>query len=251
MADGNYDVIPRGVVTLTGNTINTTAMTHRFVRGTYVREVNGELQRFNSFLNSLPLTMTFDLEVETDTMIDSFKIQQAILETFYKVQVFSVSFKGFRIPCQAGFSEDLGIEKTFEFTYQEENSIKFKFAIEIETYFPVVDQTKIRLDSNRMVEIVPQPSSVSDKRLILNRSLNQKSSGSGFRIQPTKEKLVITNFLEFTSPLHLDSFFSSGTLPIMWNSTGVINQVNLYYRVEGEEQWRPIVFHTKNTGFYE
>ena len=158
MADGNYDVIPRGVLTLTDNSINTTAMTHRFVRGTYVKEVNGELQRFNSFLNSIPLTMSFDLEVETDTLIDAFKIQQAILETFYKVQVFSVSFKGFRVPCQGGFSEDLGIEKTFEFSYQDENKIKFKFSIEVETYYPVVDQTTTRLNSNRMTNLGPRPS---------------------------------------------------------------------------------------------
>ena len=50
IADGNYDVIPRGIVTLESNTINTTAMTHRFVRGSYVKEVAGQLQTFNSQL---------------------------------------------------------------------------------------------------------------------------------------------------------------------------------------------------------
>ncbi len=103
LADGNYDVIPRGVVTLTTNSINTSAMTNRFVRGNYVKEVNGELQRFSAFLNSIPLSMEFDIEIQTDTLLDCFKIQQSILETFYKVQVFSVNFKGFRVPCQAGF----------------------------------------------------------------------------------------------------------------------------------------------------
>jgi hypothetical protein len=256
MADGNYDVIPRGVVTLSSNTINTTAMTHRFVRGSYVKEVNGELQRYNAFLNSLPLTMDFDIEVETDTVIDAFKIQQAILETFYKVQVFSVSFKGFRVPCQAGFSDDLGIEKTFEFTYQDETAVKFKFSISVETYYPVTDPTTERLDSNRMTRIAAQPSEAgnerSGRRLVLDqRSLNADSDGIGLRIYPIKEKNTPPYYIELTSPSAEDNFFSTGTIPLTWVNTGTITNVNIYYQITGTEEWTPIVLHLKNTGFFE
>lgn len=292
MADGNYDVIPRGVVTLTSNTINTTAMTHRFVRGSYVKEVKGELQRYNAFLNSLPLTMDFDIEVETDTVIDAFKIQQAILETFYKVQVFSVSFKGFRVPCQAGFSDDLGIEKTFEFTYQDETEIKFKFSISVETYYPVTDPTTERLDSNRMVRIAPQSSEyqenpngvqltgstadvssslvtgsnaierspniefkdgqVISRRLVIDqRSLNAESSGVGFRIAPSKERVNPPYYIELTSPTSEENFFSTGSMPLTWVNTGTITNVNLYYKIEGTDTWVPIVKKLRNTGFFE
>jgi hypothetical protein len=257
MADGNYDVIPRGVVTLTSNTINTTAMTHRFVRGSYVKEVGGELQRFNAFLNSIPLTMDFSIEVETDTIIDAFKIQQAILETFYKVQVFSVSFKGFRVPCQAGFSDDLGIEKTFEFTYQDETAIKFVFSVSVETYYPVTDPSTERLDSNRMTRIVQQPSEYqtpagSRRRLVLNEtSLNQVSDGIGLRIYPMKEKNLPPYYIEITAPVAEDVFFSTGTLPITWVNTGTITNVNLYYQFEGDTEWYPIVKHLRNTGYFE
>jgi hypothetical protein len=252
MADGNYDVIPRGVVTLSSNTINTTAMTHRFVRGSYVKEVNGELQRYNAFLNSLPLTMDFDIEVETDTVIDAFKIQQAILETFYKVQVFSVSFKGFRVPCQAGFSDDLGIEKTFEFTYQDETAVKFKFSISVETYYPVTDPTTERLDSNRMTRIAAQPSEVGNRRLVLDqRSLNADSDGIGMRIYPLREKDKPPYYIELTSPSAEDNFFSTGTLPLTWVNTGTITNISIYYQIAGTEEWTPIVLHLKNTGFFE
>lgn len=256
MADGNYDVIPRGVVTFSSNTINTTAMTHRFVRGSYVKEVKGELQRYNAFLNSIPLTMDFEIEVETDTVIDAFKIQQAILETFYKVQVFSVSFKGFRVPCQAGFSDDLGIEKTFEFTYQDETAVKFRFSVSVETYYPVTDPTTERLDSNRMTRINPQPSEfqegVGSRRLVLNQTtLNSESSGIGLRIFPIKEKNNPPYYIELTSPAVEDNFFSTGSLPLAWINTGTITNVNIYYQLEGTDEWIPIVKHLKNIGFFE
>lgn len=250
MADGNYDVIPRGVVTLKGNSIDTSAMTHRFVRGSYVKEINGELQRFNAFLNSLPLSMEFDIEVMTDTVLDAFKIQQAILETFYKVQVFSVNFKGFRVPCQAGFSEDLGIEKTFEFSYQSENIIKFVFSISVETYYPVTDPTTERLDSNRMIQINSQPSE-GGKLVLGQRSLNSASNGIGLRVYPAREKEYPPYYIEFTSPVAEDTFFSSGTLPLTWVNTGSVPIVNLYYKIENTDEWIPIVTNVKNTGFFE
>ena len=150
MADGNYDVIPRGIVTLSSNNVNTAAMTHRFVRGTYVKEVDGKMQQYNAFLNSIPLTMSFEVKIETDSYLDAFKVQQSILETFYKVQVYSVQFKGFRVPCQVGFPEDYSLEKTFEFTYQSETKVFVNFSLTVETYFPVPDRTTERLNSNRM-----------------------------------------------------------------------------------------------------
>jgi len=54
-----------------------------------------------------------------------------------------------------------------------------------------------------------------------------------------------------TSPTREDTFFSSGILPLMWKSTGVINLVNIYYKLEEENDWRPIINRIKNTGFYE
>ena len=226
MADGNYDVIPRGTVILDGNTINTNMMTHRFVRGNYVKEVAGELQRFNAFLNSIPLTLDFTIEVETDKLLDAFKIQQSILETFYKVQVFSVNFKGFRVPCQAGFSDDLGVEKTFEFSYQSEDKIKFKFSISLETYYPVTDRTTERRDSNRMNAI-------------------------GGKIYPEDEKTNSSHYIEILTPKSNDTFFSGGTLPISWEYRGIISQVNLFYQIEGTSQWIPIAKNIKNKGFYD
>lgn len=288
MADGNYDVIPRGSVTLTSNTINTEMMTHRFVRGTYVKEVNGQLQRFSAFLNSLPLTMSFDIEIETDTVLDAFKIQQSVIETFYKVQVFSVNFRGFRVPCQAGFSEDLGIEKTFEFSYQDQGKVKIKFQVEVETYYPVTDPTTERNDNNRMKSFgvngqlpssynpdVPLPfesqstdSSFESWRAEMenngytgeqgspaainpNRSLNTSAESIGARIYPAREKNKPKGTISIITPVANDTFFSTGTVPISWVNTGILTAVNIYYQIVGTDVWIPIIKNLRNGGFFD
>lgn len=225
MADGNYDPIPRGIVTLTGNSINTSTLTNRFVRGTYVKEINGELLTFNAYLNAIPLTMTFDVEVTTDTSLDAFKIQQAMLEVFYKTQVYSVNFRGFRVPVQVGFSEELNIEKTFEFSYGEEQKIKYKISLEVETYYPVIDPTTERFNGNRMRGGSPNLGFIAQERFLLPR-------------------------FAFETPLHGETYFSSAKLPIRWVSNGPILRVNLFYRIQGSPAWIPIAKNVTNNGSY-
>jgi len=226
-ADGNYDVIPRGVVTLKSKVIDTSKLTHRFVRGTYVKEVNGQLQQFNSYINSLPITMTFSVEIEADTNLDAFKIEQAIMETFYKTQVFSVNFRGFRVPCQVGFAEDYGLERTFEYTYQSNTKIMLNFDLELETYYPVTDPTTERSNSNRM-----------------NLGNNAAS------LQETWSEAYATPRFKFITPTSGEKYFCGGIIPITWSNTGPILRVNLYYRIKGSENWIPIAMNMTNAGYF-
>jgi len=226
LVDGNVDPIPRGIATLSSSTINTNMLTNRFVRGNYVKQVGGEVLTYSAFLNSIPLTMNFDVEIYTDTSLDAFKIQQAMLETFYKTQVFSVEFKGFRVPCQVGFPEDQAIQKTFEFTYQGDTTIKFASALQLETYYPVTDPTTERFSGNRM----------------------NYPGGPNFNLI-SDEKYSLPRF-KFTSPGYGETYFSSSIMPIQWSNTGPISRVNLYYRIVGTSNWVPIGLNIQNTGVY-
>ena len=226
-ADGNYDVIPRGIVTLTSNTINTSAMTHRFVRGSYAKEVDGQLQTYNAFLNSIPLAMQFEVILQADTNLDAFKIQQSIIETFYKTQVYSVSYKGFRVPCQVGFPEDYGLDKTFEFTYQTENKIEIKFTLAVETYMPVIDPTTERNNWNRITT----------------------AGGPGLGMGLLKENIPV--IFEYTSPTPNGTYLSGSSLPIHWTNAGAILRVNVYYRFVGQEDWTMIARASENDGTFD
>ncbi len=226
MVDGNVDPIPRGIVTLESSTINTNMLANRFVRGNYVKQVGNEVLTYNAFLNPIPLTMNFTVKIVTDTSLDAFKVQQAVLETFYKTQVFSVEFKGFRVPCQVGFSEDQGIEKTFEFTYQTDTEISFNCPLQLETYFPVTDPTTERFGGNRM------------------------NYPGGPNIEwSSDEKYTLPRFT-VSAPSHKETYFSSGIMPIEWSNTGPITRVNIYWRQAGSVDWIPIVKNYQNSGTY-
>lgn len=139
--DGNFDMIPRGILTYTGSGINAQRITSRYVQGRYVKEVDGKLKGFISYLYSIPLNVRFDMELWADTQITALKIEQEIREVFYKNVTYYVYYKGMRVGCTAGFPEEIVVDKNIKYSFEAENKIKLTFQVEVETYQPVFDPT--------------------------------------------------------------------------------------------------------------
>lgn len=139
--DGNFDVIPRGVITYLGSVIDPVRITSRFVQGSYLKEVDGQLQTYRSFLYYIPLNVNFDCEFWLDTQVTALKVEQVIREVFYKTITFYVYYKGMRIGCSVGFPEDYTLEKNIQYSFETDNKIKLKFSLQVEAYQPVFDPT--------------------------------------------------------------------------------------------------------------
>jgi hypothetical protein len=149
-AEGGNDPIPRGVIEMTSMAINSAALTNKFVRATYNKEQDGTVVAYSAFLNPIPLTINWDIEIKCSTYLEAMKITQVVIETFYKVAIFAVEYKGIRIPCQVGFSQDYNVEKPMTFTYGEDPQILVKFSLEMEAYQPVFDKPSERFRGNVM-----------------------------------------------------------------------------------------------------
>jgi hypothetical protein len=236
LVDGNYDITPRGIITLTSKGIESSSLTQRFVRGSYVKEIDGKLETFNSYLNAIPLKMNFDCSIICSSYTDGFKIEQALLETFYKVQVFNVSFKGFRIPAQVGFPEDYGLEKNFEYSYGDDNETTISFSLELETFYPVMDKTSERHESNRMSGFSPS--------LSVNNLDNQP--------QPEIKQLTLLSPSDATiQGGQPETYYTNSTLPFRWSTIGSILRVDLEYSLDGGSTWKTIQNQIVNSGAFD
>jgi len=151
-AEGNYDIIPRGTVSFTSCEINVQSLTNKYVRMTYTKEdVTGEMKSFSSHVNSIPLSVSFNVGIKADTLLDAFKLHQNVIQTFYKTYTFSFDHDGIRIPCQVGFPDSYEIIKAGEFTYSTNPQfVEFNFSASIETYLPDKDLTTERFRGNLM-----------------------------------------------------------------------------------------------------
>ena len=224
--DGNFDQIPRGVITYTGSDVDANRITNRFVQGRYVKEVNGKLQSFVSFLYSIPLTIKFDCEMWIDTQVTAMKVEQAIRELFYKTKTFYVYYKGMRIGCTSGFSEQVGIDKLIEYSFEEDNRIKITFNIEVETYQPVFDPTT-EMDANNYMK------------------------GIGYRINQFDQK----NDGEITLTTPADGTIIPKETPVMINWTYkkeglIIDRVDAYWQTTGTNSWNLIEKGVDNHEFW-
>ncbi len=151
-AEGNYDVIPRGVINLSGVNIETGSLTSGFVRTTYnVEDIQGNMKAFSSYTTSIPLSLAFDVKIRADTLLDTFKIFQSVIQVFYKVFSYSFEFGGMRIPVQVGFPEQYPNDKQLEFNYlNTQKYIETNFIITVETYYPQKDLETERFRGNLM-----------------------------------------------------------------------------------------------------
>jgi len=224
--DGNFDVIPRGIVTYTGAPISSQRITSRFVTGKYIKEINGKLETFTSFLYSIPLSPTFQVEIKVDNQLTALKIEQAIRETFYKTVTYYVYYRGMRIGCTVGFPETIGIEKNINYSFESNNPIKITFDLEGETYQPVFDPTT-------------------------EQNANNTMQGIGFRIYDNNEKNDGNIFI--TSPSE-GAILPKG-LPFMFNYNynkegAVINKVDVFWQNVGDTEWNKIEKGVDNHEYY-
>lgn len=157
-AEGNYDVVPRGILEMGSIRIDTASATTKFVRGSYTKEIekeNGsEMKTYSSYFNPIPLGIQITAKIKADTTLDAFKIQQSVLEILYKRFIYYFNYKGFRIPVQVSLPDAPPDKQPNNFTMsygsQRGEAITLSFSMELETYLPELDLTTERFRGNLM-----------------------------------------------------------------------------------------------------
>jgi hypothetical protein len=157
--DGNIDVLPRGMVKMNSLSINTASLTNYHVRGDFVKEDdNNQLLTYSAKLHSIPIKMVFEIEIQSDTLEDSWKIWEKLIEVFWPTVASSVRWNYVRIPFQMGFPTDMPIDKLYSWNFSAVNSsnvnIGMKFSIDLETYFPIFDANSQMFKGNAINEVL-------------------------------------------------------------------------------------------------
>lgn len=144
-AEGNYEQMPRGIVTLNSFAIKTADMTNKFVRGSFTQEVRDindqkQLKAFSSRLFVLPMSLKYGVKIESDNINKTFKIIEKIFDFYYKNQTRYFQFRGIRVPAQVTFPDSAEFQKAYNFTYSDANIVTISLNLDMETYFPTFDE---------------------------------------------------------------------------------------------------------------
>ena len=153
VAEGTYDIIPRGIVTLSSFQVKSSDITNRFIRGQYSELERGPndqnvLTGYSAQLYSLPISVKFDVKIICDNLNKAFKIAEKMLDINYANRVMYFQYNGVRIPAQFQFPTNETIDKVYKFSMTDQNKINVTLSIDVETYFPSFEQSSKRLSTN-------------------------------------------------------------------------------------------------------
>lgn len=145
-AEGDYDKEPFVIVRLSTMNVKTSDMTNRFVRGNYVKESiddNGfpVNKGYSAMLFSLPMELTFEVEIRTDDNMQTFAIIQSLLDDIFKNNIVHFDFRGLRIRSNLGIDNSYTQDKKIQFTYNEDQREKVTTNIVMECYYPIFDES--------------------------------------------------------------------------------------------------------------
>ncbi len=216
--DGNFEMLPRFVLSYEGSQIDSSNITNRFVKGEYQVNENGQINSYIGYMYNIPLTLNFTLEGWVENYVSAFKIEQQIRDIFYKNKTFWVLYKGLKIGCCVGFPESITTgEKTVSYTFSQENQIKMTFNLAVETYQPCFDES-IKIPSSSRIEHVGYDVNIYGQN---KTPLNKK---------------VDVKLVDFDRDR---TYFAGETVSLKWNvfsETSEMSTVMLYYITSDNEK---------------
>ena len=209
--DGNFEMLPRFVLSYDGSQIDSNNITNRFIKGEYQVNENGQINSYVGYMYTIPLTLNFSLEGWVENYVSAFKIEQQIRDVFYKNKTFWVLYRGLKIGCCVGFPESITTgEKTVSYTFSQENQLKMTFNLVVETYQPCFDQS-IKIPSSSRIEHIGYDVNVyGQSKTPLNKNVNLE-------------------FVEFDKD---KTYFAGENVTLKWKAsseTSELSTVMLYY----------------------
>jgi len=158
-ADANYDVVPRGVVNLTGMSIDSGKLVNKRNMGTYTKmNAEGAMEGYQAEFEMVPITLSVDVEILVSSTLDAFKITEMLIKRLYKSNYFNVEVghldeATYRLSSYYSMPDDYDVQKPIDFTFDDKDKYKITFPIEINTFIPSFEWETETHVGNRMYEI--------------------------------------------------------------------------------------------------
>jgi len=152
--DGAVNRVPRGVINLTSIDIDTGSMTNRYVRTMIPKKVDETTFKMYSYETMiLPINLSFDATIVSNSTIEMFKLTESLMSVLYKATPFYTDFGGYRVRGYINVPENFQHERLFEFSFSDKKQHDITFQIDVNTSFPIFDESSEMFAGNVMNNI--------------------------------------------------------------------------------------------------
>jgi len=178
-AEGNYEVVPRGVVNLTNMAIDPGSLVNKRNIGTYTKmNTEGAMQGYTAEFEMIPITVGLDIEIIVSSTLDAFKITEMLIKKLYKSNNFNVEVghlneATYRLNSYYSLPDDFDIQRPIDFTFEDKDKYKIAFPIEISSFIPAFDFETETHVGNRMYvidsKVLPSTETDTNQALGVNK----------------------------------------------------------------------------------
>jgi len=140
ISEGNYERVPRGVLSIEDIQIAESDLTSKFARGYYTKINDGNINSYSARLNVIPLTFSMTIELKYDTGINGWKLIESFWKTFFRIKSVKFMSNGLVYGAYIGFPVSLDDNKTTEFSFGTEMDKKLNIPLEVATYYIIIDE---------------------------------------------------------------------------------------------------------------
>ena len=193
-AIGDYEVVPRGIIQLTGISIDSGNQTNKFARSEFVQEWEGILKTFSLETNFLPLNMSFDCTVVCSSNLEMLKVTESLMSKLYKNTLFQIDLGMMRVAGTFAVPEDYAQNRLFEFQLNDKKEWSVTFPIEVASFMPVFEGgtlvPEISLMTKSAIKANPNAQGVGMLRSGSNNELGIFFGGIFQKFEITNESLL-------------------------------------------------------------
>lgn len=132
----NTDIIPRGVLTMTGFDMLTDQSTNPNVWVTTVHEDDGEMKNALKRIRPIQVSIKYELSIILNSENDYFKCSEALMNTIGVYKYFAIQFNSFNINAVMQLPDSNQFEITRDVNMTTRNSIKLTTNFEVLTTYP-------------------------------------------------------------------------------------------------------------------
>lgn len=137
----NYDPIPRAHLTIDNINIKKDEFSNPNVYLEYEKvENDGTLKRLKSKMNRIPLELTFNMEIQMNTEIDSWKATQSIWDWLWSYKFFYITYNSMRIDCVYSVPDTFQTDIQRQITLDTKFIKKINFSFSVHTEYPIPNQ---------------------------------------------------------------------------------------------------------------
>ena len=193
-AIGDYEVVPRGILQLTGISIDSGNQTNKFARSEFVQEWEGILKTFSMETNFLPLNISFDCTVVCSSNLEMLKVTESLMSKLYKNSLFQIDLGMMRVAGTFAVPEDYSQNRLFEFQLNDKKEWSVTFPIEVASFMPVFESgiliPEISLMTKSAIKANPNAQGVGMLRASKDNELGIYFGGVFQKFDMTQESIL-------------------------------------------------------------